>query len=804
MLGLLCLAGIAGPARAQSDAASNPPNATPSELKLPSVNELKLSVPRPVKAATAALGMGRQRLALVIGVGTVGQRLVLDTAPRDAQAVAALLRDSGYVVMLREDLGSSDLRANLKEFHDRLQPDGVGFVYLTGLGLQLDGKNLLLPRDAVLDPALPPEARIAQWRSAGVPLSEAVDALMGPADSPRLLVVDAAYNHPALAALAVPGLAAQRLPPGMMALFGLGLGAQQEVPAAAALPSPPPSDPGQIAASPFARALVTALGAPRVKGSDGLRATRKALFDRSLGQIDPWLGGDTDTSDEFAEADLLDGLVPRTPEEIAREGVKQLARNLARPAARAGEQSVTEVLQQAAAQQPAATPPSAARTTQPDLGKTETMRPSSASNAATEGKSSLPNSARAPQLPSASSASNALSTAASTAGTAASVAGTVEATAAAVKVAETAAAVSAATSVLSAASSLAGQAMALVSRAGSGAAAEAPAGEAVQQLAVTAKAAAPATLDGAAAPAVVSAATPGVVSAATPAVANAAAPAEVAAAVPAVVSAALPAASPAAALQLASAANGLAAAGDPAPLPAAPTAPTPPAARAVAPGQPAAVDGRTMRNGESGERPVYTPRSNSFGYSEGDTFTYQVIDSWKDELTGSFTTAIEEVLDNGKLLGNGHQLQMDPQGRVTRETHRDGSYSEFEPSQDLWWSNPKRGESRDLQFKENLRRADGSSRGEVEWKGSTRVGKPRKIELPAGEFEVLPIESSGWLYESLADGTRNSAKWSRIVWYSPRLGHPVAIDIEDTDRLGKLLKRERVELLHAQSARNAP
>ena len=129
--------------------------------------------------------------------------------------------------------------------------------------------------------------------------------------------------------------------------------------------------------------------------------------------------------------------------------------------------------------------------------------------------------------------------------------------------------------------------------------------------------------------------------------------------------------------------------------------------------------------------------------------------------------------------------------------------STFEPSQDLWWSNPKRGERRDVLFKETFQRAD-ATKGQTEWKGSTSVGRPRRIDTPAGPYEALPIESSGWYYETLDGGAKSSGQWSRTVWYSPKLGHPVAIDIEDADRVGKLLRRERVELMHAQTARGAP
>jgi hypothetical protein len=212
-------------------------------------------------------------------------------------------------------------------------------------------------------------------------------------------------------------------------------------------------------------------------------------------------------------------------------------------------------------------------------------------------------------------------------------------------------------------------------------------------------------------------------------------------------------------------------------------------------------DPRTVRSAEGGERPAYAPRTNSYGYAEGDTYTYQVTDTWKDEVINRYTTAIEEVLPDGQLLANGHKVMMDAQGRVLKRANADGTVSNFEPSQDLWWSNPKRGESRDLRFIETIQRGNGKAR-EIEWKGSTSVGKVQKIETPAGEFEVLPIESSGWNYEVAFDGMR-STKWSRTVWYSTKLGHPVAIDIQDADRMGKLLRRERVELLHAQASRAA-
>jgi uncharacterized caspase-like protein len=706
LLWLLPLAGACLPAQGQAvSEVPGPVGGAPARLPafvMPEANTLALPVPRPVRAATAALGLSRQRLALVAGIGTVGASRVVDSASRDTQAVAAALRDAGFVVMIREDVNAADLRASLAEYRGRLQPGGVGLVYLTGLGVQLEGRNFLLPRDAHLDPDAAPPALAGALRRTGVPLDEAVQALLGPPGSVRLLVADAAYRHPALARLPRLGLAEQKLPPGTMALFGHALGSLQEQPAVAALPSPAPAAARDIAASRFARALVDALATPRLSGAQVLRQTRRAIIEATKGQDEPWLAGDTNEDEELAETTFLDSLIPRTPGEVAREGISQAANlNRQHSAARAGEQTVAEVLQRAA------------------------------STPATEpGSSPAPDEAsRAPPQPT-SAAGSILEPAARAAASVAGAAGSAVIVAAGVQAVAAAAAPALAIDAAAATTSSAGR--------------------------MVATAAAPGAPSGLA-PVAVGAATP---------------PAQ---------------ASIGAAQQLARAVATQAAGGS-APEQQQASPPTQAATRPVAGG---------------GERPVYVPRTNAFGYAQGDTFTYQVIDTWKGEVRGRFTTAIEEVLDDGQLLANGRQVRMDAQGRFKTMTGADGNVSEFTPAQELWWSKPSRGQSRSVRFTETFHRAGGES-GRIEWKGSASVGRSRTVTLPAGEFDVLPIETSGWYTSRLTYGQLSSGQFSRTVWYSTKLGHPVAIDLEDADRLGKLLKRERIELLHVQAARAAP
>lgn len=791
---VLVLAACAAAAQAQTEAADAAPARTPAALSLPAPADIQLTVPRPVRAATAALGLGRQRLALVVGIGSVGQRRVVDPAPRDAQAVAAALHRAGFVVMRRDDVTAAELRAALHEFRTRLQPEGMGFVYATALGAQVDGHSVLLPSELGLDAARGDDGAgvAAALRVGAVPLAELVDALQGPAGTPRLLVVDAAYRHPALDKLPQPGLAAPRLPPGLIALFSHALASTQEVPAAAPLPIPEPDDPRRVAASPFAAALVTALATPRISGAEALRSARRALVASSDGRIEPWIGGDTDASEEFAEVALLDGLLPRTPEEIAREGVRQAVRVATRPDARAGDQAV---LQQTAGSSAQANAGPAAEST----ARHPAPQPASSAGTTTPGATT----------PGAGLGGGTLGTVGSAAGTVAGVAAAAAGVVAAARAVEATVVAQAATTALAAVGSVASDAVAMAARAVAG---DAPARQAVAS-ATASHAARPnlATTPGAPASPPPAAGGPALALpqplapapiAATPAAATPAAAAQLPRPLPGVIPATPVAAAAAAAgelpVQQIIRAAALAAAARPAPQPPAqapgPATPAPSATDA---------DGRATRRHDAGERPMRAPRVNSFGYVEGDTFTYRTIDTWKGEVSGEYTHDLEEVLGDGAILANGQQVRLDPEGRLVQLAGEDGSFTRFEPSQAWWWSRPQRGQRRDIEFIERFG-SHGQVRGEVEWKGSASVGRVHKVETPAGTFDALPIESSGWWYRrATAGGATDSGQWSRTVWYSPALGHPVAIDVEESDRLGKLLKRERTELLRARTQRSA-
>lgn len=66
----------------------------------------------------------------------------------DARAVAARLEKLGFTVILREDQNREDLHTTIGEFSRQLKEGGVGLFYYAGHGMQIKGRNFLIPVDA--------------------------------------------------------------------------------------------------------------------------------------------------------------------------------------------------------------------------------------------------------------------------------------------------------------------------------------------------------------------------------------------------------------------------------------------------------------------------------------------------------------------------------------------------------------------------------------------------------------------------------------------------------------------------------
>lgn len=127
------------------------------------------------------------RVALVIGNSAYPGNAALRNPVNDATDIAAKLRKSGFDVALRTNVKQKDMLRALTEFGGKVRPGSEALFFYAGHGMQVRGKNYLIPIDAEI-------------KSEGAVSSEAVDVdqLLDKLVQARLSIVilDACRNNP--------------------------------------------------------------------------------------------------------------------------------------------------------------------------------------------------------------------------------------------------------------------------------------------------------------------------------------------------------------------------------------------------------------------------------------------------------------------------------------------------------------------------------------------------------------------------------------------------------------------------------
>lgn len=90
---------------------------------------------------------GERRVALIIGNATY-KDAPLKNPVNDAKAMAEILREQGFEVIQRVNASKSEMESAIVEFGEKLGEGAVGLVYYSGHGMQVAGKNYLIPVDA--------------------------------------------------------------------------------------------------------------------------------------------------------------------------------------------------------------------------------------------------------------------------------------------------------------------------------------------------------------------------------------------------------------------------------------------------------------------------------------------------------------------------------------------------------------------------------------------------------------------------------------------------------------------------------
>ena len=102
--------------------------------------------------AIATLAHAEKRVALVIGNGAYQHVANLPNPPRDAIAIGDMFKAAGFdEVIVKTDLGNSEMRADLREFARKSVGADIAAVFYAGHGIEVGGRNYLVPVDAKVE-----------------------------------------------------------------------------------------------------------------------------------------------------------------------------------------------------------------------------------------------------------------------------------------------------------------------------------------------------------------------------------------------------------------------------------------------------------------------------------------------------------------------------------------------------------------------------------------------------------------------------------------------------------------------------
>jgi hypothetical protein len=228
--------------------------------------------------ALTVAARAQDRVALVIGNSKYVNVNVLANAVNDARMTARALRDIGFAVTDGYDLSRDGMERQIREFLRKSETARVRLFYYAGHGLQVDGRNYLVPVNTKLE-----SASDLSFETVGL------DTILESLDSTsrtNIIILDACRNNPFAQTFASKYGAGRSVTvaPGLAGYASLGAGmliAFSTAPGAVALD-------GSGANSPFTEALARHLRTPGLEVRQMLTRVRADVANETSGKQIPW------------------------------------------------------------------------------------------------------------------------------------------------------------------------------------------------------------------------------------------------------------------------------------------------------------------------------------------------------------------------------------------------------------------------------------------------------------------------------------------------------------------------------------
>ena len=240
--------------------------------KVPAYTPPPAVIPPSPLPVQPAMKSGSDRYALVIGNGAYRHTAPLANPANDARLIARTLNDLGFKVTLVIDGNRRTIKRSVVTFEEQLRTakrSSVGLFYYAGHGVQVKGRNYLIPVDARID-------REYEVESEALDAQTVLGAMEFAGNGMNVVVLDACRNNPFARSFrsAARGLARMDAPSGTLIAYATA--------------------PGDVAAdgrgrnSPYSEALAAAMRSKNIPIEQMFKQVRISVMERTAKKQTPW------------------------------------------------------------------------------------------------------------------------------------------------------------------------------------------------------------------------------------------------------------------------------------------------------------------------------------------------------------------------------------------------------------------------------------------------------------------------------------------------------------------------------------
>jgi hypothetical protein len=232
------------------------------------------------------------RIAPLIGNNAYTRVPALDNPVNDARAMDQALRGFGFEVIRLENASKAQIETGLLRFTQRLTPDAVSLVYYAGHGVQIGGRNYLIPADAAIN-------NEAALRATSVDVDAVIERIASRHGRISIIIFDACRNNPFLPPQTGAALAGGAGPSDTTAAsrdcrFRSVSGGLAAINAPSGILIAYATAPGMVAADGaganglYTAELIRAMSTPGAAIEGVFKMTRRAVMQQSGGAQIPW------------------------------------------------------------------------------------------------------------------------------------------------------------------------------------------------------------------------------------------------------------------------------------------------------------------------------------------------------------------------------------------------------------------------------------------------------------------------------------------------------------------------------------